>query len=91
MNKRLDLKIYGLVQGVGYRYASSQEAKNRKLLGYVTNMDDGGVLLVIEDEEANLKDFAKWCYNGVGPAMVQYIDQSWSEATGEFSDFVIKS
>ncbi len=90
MTKRLTLKIHGLVQGVGYRYVSRNEAKKRRFTGYVCNSDKGMVEIVAEGEEEDLKDFIQWCYNGVGPAMVQKIEQSWSEATGEFSDFEIK-
>ena len=90
MNKRLTLKIHGAVIGVGYRYSSQYEARRRGFTGYVRNLDNGTVELVAEGNEKDLKDFINWCYNGVGPAMVHKIDQSWSEATGEFSDFVIK-
>ena len=89
MDKRLSLRIYGLVQGVGYRYSSQIEAKKRGFTGYVANTDDGAVELVVEGKEENLKDFISWCYNGVGPAMVHKIDQNWQKATGKFSDFVI--
>ena len=90
MIKRVTLKITGLVQGVGYRYVSSNKAKSWKLVGYVKNTADGGVEIVAEGEEDDLKNFIAWCYNGVGPAMVHNIDQSWSEATGVFDDFMIK-
>lgn len=88
--KRLTLKIHGMVIGVGYRYTTQKEAKKRGFTGYIMNLDDGTVELVAEGKEKSLQDFVNWCYNGVGPAMVQNIDQSWSESTGEFSDFVIK-
>lgn len=90
MTKRLTLKIQGLVQGVGYRYTSRNEAKKRGFTGYVSNFGNDAVELVVEGEEKNLKNFIEWCYNGVGTAMVQKIEQSWSEATGEFSGFVIR-
>ncbi len=90
MTKRLTLKIHGLVQGVGYRYTARNEAKKQEFTGYIKNLDDGSIELVAEGDEENLKKFINWCYNGVGPAMVQRIDQSWSDATSEFSDFVIK-
>lgn len=90
MNRRLTLQIYGLVQGVGYRYVSQLEAKKRGFTGQVNNLDDGSVKLVVEGPEKDLKEFADWCYNGVGPAQVRKVEQSWSDATGEFSDFVIK-
>lgn len=78
-----------MVIGIGYRYSSQREAKRRGFSGYVRNLDDGTVELVAEGEEKDLQDFINWCYNGVGPAMVSKIDESWSEATGEFSDFKI--
>ena len=90
MRKCLTLKIHGLVQGIGYRYSARNEAKKRQFTGYVCNSADGMVEIVAEGEENHLKDFINWCYNGVGPAQVNKIDQSWSEATGQFSDFVIK-
>ncbi len=79
-----------MVQGIGYRYHSQNEAKKRGFTGYVSNLDNGSVELVVEGEEEDLKNFIQWCYNGVGLAMVYRIEENWSEATGAFSDFVIK-
>jgi len=90
MNKRLTLKISGLVQGVGYRYSAQAEAKRRNFFGYVANLSDGVVELVVESNEPDLKDFISWCYNGVEMAQVQRVEQVWSPATGEFFDFMIK-
>ena len=91
MTKRLTLRIHGLVHGMGYRYSSRQEAQKQGFTGYVRNIDDGAVELVAEGQEEDLKDFVRWCYNGVGPAIVQRIDEEWTESTGEFSEFMIKS
>ena len=90
MNKRLVLTIQGRVQGVGYRYSVQNEARKHGFTGYVANQPDGLVLLVVEGPEQDLKNFIDWCYNGVRSARVQKVDQTWSEPTREFSDFVIK-
>jgi len=79
-----------MVQGIGYRHISQGEASYRGLVGYVTNTIEGGVELVAEGDVEALKDFIEWCYNGVGSANVSKVQTSWLEATGEFSDFVIK-
>ena len=88
--KRLTLHISGLVQGVGYRYSAQQEARKRGFTGYVKNAENGGIEIVAEGEKEDLKNFIQWCYNGVGSANVQTVNESWSEGTGAFSDFEIK-
>ena len=88
--RRLTLKISGMVQGIGYRYLSQKEAQKRGFTGYVRNVQDHSVELVAEGHEPDLKNFVQWCYNGVGPSVVQEIETSWSNATGEFNDFAIK-
>lgn len=90
MVKRLELKINGLVQGVGFRYWARKEAKKSGFTGYVRNADNGSAEVVAEGEEKDLKNFINWCYNGVGTAQVSRIDQSWLEATGEFCSFMIR-
>ena len=91
MTKRVTLRITGLVQGVGYRFMSQKEAKRRQLSGTVRNCDNGSVEIIAEGEEAELKGFIQWCYNGVGPAQVHKIKEEWAEATGGLVGFVIES
>lgn len=90
MTKRLVLNVKGQVQGVGYRYSVQKEAKKRGFTGYVKNRDDDEVEIAAEGEEKDLQNFILFCYNGVGTAAVHRIDESWSEAAGVFSDFVIR-
>ena len=90
MNKRVELKIFGLVQGINYRWSSQKEAKRRNLFGFVRNLSDETVQIVIEGQEEDLKNFIHWCYNGVATARVDKIEASWSQATGEFTDFLIQ-
>ncbi len=89
MEKRLTLSILGKVQGVGYRYWTQKEAEKRGLFGYVKNLENGSVVIVAEGKEEDLRNFIDWCYNGVRSAMVEKIDQDWSEATSRFYDFKI--
>lgn len=87
--QRATVQVSGMVQGVGFRYMAQRQARQQRLTGYVQNLDDGSLAVVVEGEEQDLKDFIRWCYNGVGPAIVQKIDTQWSGPTGEFSDFSI--
>ena len=88
--KRLELKIQGLVQGIGFRYYSSQEAQKLALIGFVANTLDGSVEIIAEGPEQVLESFLDWCYNGVVSSRVDNIEINWAKVTGEFSNFVIR-
>ena len=89
MRKRLILKIYGLVQGVNFRYFTSLYAQKLGITGFIKNNDDGTVTVNAEGEEKNLHKLLNFCYNGVKHAKVDSIDVSWLENSDEFSSFNI--
>ena len=88
--RRLTLKIFGLVQAVGYRQAFLQKARDRELRGFISNLNDGSVLAVVEGRDDYLKELIAWCYNGVDSARVERVAEEWSVATGQYTDFVIR-
>jgi|TARA_Y100000294_G_scaffold158438_1_gene160685 acylphosphatase len=90
MSKRLNLKIYGRVQGVFFRDSVRRRAKKLDLVGSAVNQKDGTVQVIAEGQEENLKQLIKWCYNGPILARVDKIDIDWQEATGQFDKFEIK-
>ena len=47
----------GHVQGVGFRYATMQVAREFEVSGYVSNLTDGRVRLEIEGEAREVTDF----------------------------------
>jgi acylphosphatase len=47
----------GRVQGVGFRYATRQIALGFEVIGWVKNLADGSVELVIEGETQEVNDF----------------------------------
>jgi acylphosphatase len=65
------IRVKGLVQGVGFRYATLREAGRRGVTGTVRNEDDGGVAIEAEGERAALNQFKKWCEGGPAGAVVQ--------------------
>ena len=80
---RLTVHFSGRVQGVGFRYTTAQIARSYPVVGYVQNLHDGRVLLVVEGE----LDQAKAFVDEVNRRMGSYIqDQSIdrSAASGEF-------
>src|SRR5260370_41547211 len=44
---RAHVRLAGRVQGVGFRYAAADEARRRRLTGWVRNLDSGDVEAVL--------------------------------------------
>ena len=79
----------GRVQGVGFRYTVQNLALQYNVHGYVKNMADGRVELVMEGPESEMKSLV----DDVAQKMNGYIkrvDQSTAPATGEFKQFYVK-
>ncbi len=47
---RLELRFYGQVQGVGFRYRAYHAANGLRLTGWVENLPDGSVLCEVQGE-----------------------------------------
>ncbi len=90
MEKRVVLKIYGEVQGVGFRYRVAEQVRDLNSTGWVRNAPGGTVEILAESEEKNLKKLIDYCQEGPKFAKVDRVEVKWEEATGEYNDFLIK-
>jgi acylphosphatase len=81
--KRLHLFITGQVQGVFFRAYSQAKAHQLGLSGWVRNLPDGRVEMVIEGEPAILEKMLNWCYQGPPRAKVEKIEMVWEKSQGE--------
>ncbi|MDO8572731.1 MAG: acylphosphatase [bacterium] len=93
MQKRLECKITGLVQGVMFRDFVKRTALSLDLVGTVENRADNLVYVVAEGEEGQLKKLIpilrKKPLISRMVARVENIDEQWGESTGTFPDFQI--
>ncbi len=64
------IKIFGKVQGVGFRYYTQQKARELDVNGFVQNRPDGSVYIEAEGTEDNLDAFILWCNDGPAWARV---------------------
>jgi acylphosphatase len=79
----------GRVQGVGFRYTAQNIALQYNVSGYVRNLPDGRVELVMEgpdDEMDELIDGLKRKMNGY----IRQVDRRVEPPTGEFDRFSIR-
>lgn len=74
MVKHLNIKIYGRVQGIFFRYSAKLQADSLKITGFARNEDDGSLFIEAEGEEENLKTFLSWCKKGPPLAKVERIE-----------------
>lgn len=77
MAKRVHVYISGLVQGVGYRYATTRAAANLGLAGWVRNLPDGRVEAEFQGPEPILQKMLVWCRQGPILAKVREVQESW--------------
>jgi len=88
--KRLHLGVSGRVQGVFYRAETAKVAKSLGLTGWVRNLPDGRVEIVVEGDEEALQQFQRWCRQGPPAARVEEIEAREETWRGEFEDFSIR-
>jgi acylphosphatase len=86
---RVHLRVVGRVQGVGFRWATQDEAERLGLRGWVRNTDDGSVEVVAEGDEEVVDRFLAWCRRGPTGARVDRVHERRTAATGEFERFKI--
>jgi len=86
-SSRLDARVFGRVQGVGYRAWVIKIASRLGLTGWVANEAGGTVHCVAEGPQAELADLLTALRRGPASADVSNVAAMWSAATGEFADF----
>jgi len=87
---RAHVRLKGHVQGVGFRYATADEARRLGLRGWVRNLDSGEVEAVFEGSRSGVVDMVKWCGDGPPGAYVRDCRVSWDEPLEQFSRFEIR-
>ena len=75
MKRCLHLKIYGRVQGVGFRFSAERKMNELGLAGWVRNCDDGGVETEVTGEEGAIERYLKWCQKGPMFAKVEKVEE----------------
>jgi acylphosphatase len=87
-HQRRRILYSGRVQGVGFRWTVKNIAQSYAVAGFVKNLDDGRVELVVEGEPAELERFLAAVLERLRDHVADSL-ASASPATGEFRSFEI--
>lgn len=74
------IRVRGLVQGVGYRDALRREASRVGITGWVRNRHDGSVEAVLQGDEPALEQLIAWAGRGPLLARVEAVEEGPAEA-----------
>ncbi|MFW6262991.1 MAG: acylphosphatase, partial [Thermotogota bacterium] len=84
-------KLYGRVQGVGFRHFTYRLALGLGITGYAKNMSDGSVeVLAQSDNEQALGDFQKQLKKGPSFASVRDFESIELKENRKYHDFITK-
>ena len=87
---RAHILIEGFVQGVFFRANTYERAKELQLTGWVRNLPDGRVEIVVEGEKEKVEKLIEWAKVGPSLAKVENVQVKWEKYQEEFEDFKIK-
>ncbi len=100
MQAALHAVIYGLVQGVNFRYFVLRHTQALGLTGYVRNLfpergmmadwENESVEVVAEGEREKLEQLLRQLEVGPRAARVKRVEVNWSEYSGAYSRFEVR-
>lgn len=87
--KRAHVFVLGEVQGIGFRNFVRWQARSLGLTGWVKNLPDGRVEVLVEGEESKVLNLLRLIKEGPPLAEVKRVDIDWEESSGQLSGFEV--
>jgi acylphosphatase len=88
-SEQREIHYSGMVQGVGFRYTVRSLASRLAVAGFVKNLSDGRVQLVVEGSPAEIQLLLKQIRAEMG-RYVSTVDEQIRPATGRFRSFDVR-
>ena len=87
-NSQYNIKIFGAVQGVSFRYYTQEQAQKLNITGFVRNEPDDTVYIEAEGDDKALAQLTEWCKKGPSFGKVEKVEVRKGEVKN-FKDFKI--
>ncbi|TDQ57191.1 acylphosphatase [Mesocricetibacter intestinalis] len=88
--QKSEFRVWGLVQGVGFRFSTWRKANELGLCGYVRNQADGSVYIIACGEENALNLFRQWLQTGPRNAKVTRVIEQPYHINRAFTGFQVE-
>ena len=88
MKKRAHIMVTGMVQGIFFRDFAVKSAKKLGLTGWVRNLPDGRVEVMVEGKKEDIEVLIKSLWTGPIGSKVDDMRISWEKHLNEFKDFL---
>lgn len=80
-------QVFGIVQGVGFRYHTARMAEKSGLCGRATNLADGSVEVLVQGEQEAVQQLLEWVAHGPRTACVERLEVEEYETAEYFDGF----
>lgn len=87
--RRTHLYISGEVQGVFFRGATRERARELGLAGWVKNLPDGRVEAIFEGSPEDVRQMVQWCEKGPSHASVRDVQVEDEATEGDMRGFEV--
>lgn len=89
--QQAEIRVVGVVQGIGFRPFIYTQATKRSLLGFVLNTGNSAVQIIVEGEKKKIIEFIESIEKDKPYlAVIDSIQTIWRPPEGNFSDFQIR-
>lgn len=85
------LLVHGTVQGVGFRYAARDAAFECSVTGWVRNLPDGSVEIVVQGSADSVARMTAWARRGPRHAEVERVQVETLDGLSELDSFEIRT
>ncbi|NQS91898.1 MAG: acylphosphatase [Chloroflexi bacterium] len=89
-HQRLHARVYGRVQGVGFRYFVMSAASELGLVGWTRNRREGYVEVVAEGDLDDLETLVRTLNRGSNSSSVREVKVDLQVPNGEFDSFFVR-
>ena len=86
----LRCRVTGRVQGVWFRGATREKARELGVSGYAENLTDGSVEVLIHGEEPAVSAMLRWLERGPPMARVASVDSVLAQVPSDLKGFYVR-